>query len=148
LNHEEFSDFFRREYSGLVRHVVDLRLDNGAVGLRHERLRRAAALLDTDLRAPLEDVGADHRIRHSKTRLTVCRCLCGASRSTRRISSIVALNGSRREIRGGSCLRGAGHTGSSASATVLRLTPYLEDEALLDSPSTRASWRIDAYNPT
>ncbi|MGW0577080.1 hypothetical protein ACWD25_14145 [Streptomyces sp. NPDC002920] len=58
------------------------------------------------------------------------------------------MNGSRREIRGGSCLRGAGHTDSSASATVLRPTPYFADKALLDSPSTRASWRIAAYNST
>ncbi|WP_230196811.1 hypothetical protein [Streptomyces coriariae] len=45
-------------------------------------------------------------------------------------------------------MRGAGHTDSSSIATVLRPTPYLADKALLDSPSTRASWRIAAYNST
>ncbi|MFF3614813.1 hypothetical protein [Streptomyces sp. NPDC002580] len=50
------------------------------------------------------------------------------------------------EIRGGSRLRGAGHTDSIA--TVRRPTPYLADKALLDSPSTQASWRIAAYNST
>ncbi|MFG2590284.1 hypothetical protein [Streptomyces sp. NPDC048438] len=35
-----------------------------------------------------------------------------------------------------------------AIATVRRPTPYSADKALLDSPSTRASWRIAAYNST
>lgn len=38
----------------------------------------------------------------------------------------LALNGSRREIRDGSCLCGAGHTDPSASATALR--PTLESK--------------------
>ncbi|MFI1281139.1 hypothetical protein ACH4U5_10330 [Streptomyces sp. NPDC020858] len=43
---------------------VDLRLIARAVGLRDERGRRPAALLDPDLTTPVEDVVTDHRVRH------------------------------------------------------------------------------------
>ncbi len=59
---------------------------------------------------------------------------------------MTTLNGSRRDARAASSLRGAGKTDSNAFATVLRPTPYLAAKALLDSPSTFASRRIAAYN--
>jgi hypothetical protein len=75
-------------------------------------------------------------------RLTVCRCLRGASRSARRISSITGLNGSSFDP-GGGLFRGRGQAEASALTTVRRPTLYLRSMARPDNPA-RASRRIAA----
>ncbi|MER5327092.1 hypothetical protein [Streptosporangium roseum] len=62
-------------------------------------------------------------------RLLVCRCLRGASRSSRSIRSMADLNASNRERRGGGFFRGCGQGDVSASRTVRRWTPYLRANA-------------------
>ena len=61
---------------------------------------------------------------------------------------MISLYGSRRDLRGGCCLRGAGHADSSANATVRRPTEYFNASARLESPSSLAFLRIAAYNST
>lgn len=52
--------------------------------------------------------------RRWRIRVTVCRCLRGASRSARKIPSITVLNGSSAVSRSGSFFRGSGQTESTA----------------------------------
>ncbi len=59
-----------------------------------------------------------------KIRVTLCRCLLGASRSAGRIPSITALYGSSADGSGGSGLRGSGQAESTALRTVRRPTLY------------------------
>lgn len=54
--------------------------------------------------------------RRSKTRFLVCRCLRGASRSARNIASMAGLNGSSRDLRGGSFFRGCGNADDGLAA--------------------------------
>ena len=84
----------------------------------------------------------------SNTRRVVCRCLRGASRSARRIRSISAFHGSSRDARGGSFFRGSGHADDNARATTRRPTRYFRASSRPDSPPTRESRRIAAYNST
>jgi MFS family permease len=79
----------------------------------------------------------------SKIRFTVCRCLRGASRSARRISSITGLNRSSFDDRGGGLFGGCGQAEASALTTVRRPTLYLRSRARPDIPA-RASRRIAA----
>ena len=87
-------------------------------------------------------------ISRSKIRFTVCCCLRGASKSARSIASIAGLNGSSRDLRGGSFFRGAGQAELNASRTVRRCTRYLRASARTDSPSLRLSLRIAANSST
>jgi hypothetical protein len=54
---------------------------------------------------------------------TVCRCLRGASKSARSISSISGLSGSRRVALGASFFRGSGQADDNAFCTVRNPTP-------------------------
>ncbi|WKX23275.1 hypothetical protein [Streptomyces sp. HUAS CX7] len=79
--------------------------------------------------------------------MTVRRCLHGASRPARRISSITGLYGSTTAARGGSFLRGSGQAESSAFQTVRHVTPCVRSSSRIDMPP-RWSRRIAAYNST
>jgi hypothetical protein len=59
-----------------------------------------------------------------KIRVTVCRCLRGASGSARGIPSITNLNGSNRVGRRGIGFRGCGHAESSPFVTAAQPTLY------------------------
>jgi hypothetical protein len=82
------------------------------------------------------------------TRVAVCRCLRGASRSARSHPSITALNGSSRADRRSGVLRGAGSDRVSAARTSRRCTPYLPASARTDKPPCHESRRISSNNST
>ncbi|MFD7517383.1 hypothetical protein ACFV85_21565 [Streptomyces niveus] len=82
-----------------------------------------------------------------KIRVTVRRCLRGASRSARRISSITGFYESSLVARGGSFLRGSGPKESNAFRTVRHVTPCLRSSSRIDIPP-RWSRRIAAYSST
>ncbi|MEU5510810.1 hypothetical protein [Streptomyces fungicidicus] len=124
--------------------------------LRDERLDWSLARLHEDLRLAVGDVAADLLVgdlgavlfdQAVKDRVTVCRCLRGASRSARRIPSTVALYGSSAVARGGSFFLGSGQTESTAFLIVRHDTLYLREISRIVMPS-RWSRRIAAYSST
>ncbi len=137
---------------------VDLSLRTRGVGLRHEPLAELPAGLDRDLRAAAGDVVPHRRVRHlaapcsstsrASTRRAVWRCLRGASRSSRSISSTTGLNSSsRRDTRTG-VLRSGGSADASAWRTVRRCTLCRSASCRIDNPSIRSSRRIAANRST
>ena len=69
-----------------------------------------------------------------QTRLAVCRCLRGASRSSASIASISGATASRAGDARSGTLRGSGTGDASASRTARRCTPYFRAIARIPSP--------------
>ena len=79
-------------------------------------------------------------------RATVWRCLRGASRSARKISSTTGLNGSNFDARGGSFFRGADHADAIAATTV-RARREADDHSPWQRPTRRRAAFGSADDP-
>jgi uncharacterized protein (UPF0303 family) len=80
-------------------------------------------------------------IRRASMRATVCRCLRGASRSARKISSTTGLNGSNFDARGGSFFRVAGHADAIAATTV-RARREVDDHSPWQTNPSASGFRV------